>query len=141
MGDSSDMENTARQEAAPPHGAVPKILDYVDSSDMLRVNNLLRDHPDQVNAVSPAHHWTPLHVAVMRNDKRMVDILLRHGADVNAHNLEGRTPLHDAAGRGEASLVEVLLEHGADKSLLYKGKTALQRAEERGHEEVVELLK
>jgi ankyrin repeat protein len=141
MGDQSDMESTVRQQVASEHGAVPKILDYVDTCDMLRVNNLLRDEPDQVNAVSPAHHWTPLHVAVMRNDKRMVDILLRHGANVNAQNLEGRTPLHDAAGRGESALVELLLEHGADKSLLYKGKTALQRAQDRGHDEVVDLLK
>lgn len=139
MGDTNPMQN-AIEQAPPASEPVPKILDYVDACDMLKVNSLLRDEPDQVNVKSPANLWTPLHVAIMRDDHKMADILLRHGADVNAQNLNGRTPLHDAAGRGKARLVQLLLDHGADPSLLYKGKTARQRAEERGHTEVVELL-
>lgn len=139
MGDDDQMENTL-QQSSPRQDDIPKILDYVNESDMLKVNILLRGAPEQVNAVSPAHGWTPLHVAVMRDDHKMADILLRHGADVNAQNNRGRTALHDAAGRGQERLVKLLLENGADPSLQYKGKTAKQRAEDNGHAEVAALL-
>uniref|UniRef100_A0ABD2XRW0 Uncharacterized protein n=2 Tax=Trichogramma kaykai TaxID=54128 RepID=A0ABD2XRW0_9HYME len=37
---------------------------------------------------------TPLHLALRSNNKRLVELLLRQGADVNLANEEGSTPLH-----------------------------------------------
>ncbi|CAB0028309.1 unnamed protein product [Trichogramma brassicae] len=37
---------------------------------------------------------TPLHLALLRNTKKLVEWLLRRGADINLTNENGRTPLH-----------------------------------------------
>ena len=44
--------------------------------------------------------WTPLHEACNRGHYKIVRVLLKAGADVNAKGLEGDTPLHDAASNG-----------------------------------------
>ncbi|MFP3015540.1 MAG: ankyrin repeat domain-containing protein [Wolbachia sp.] len=40
-------------------------------------------------------------------------MLLKHNADVNAKNNEGKTALHYAANNNHQELVELLLAHGA----------------------------
>jgi ankyrin repeat protein len=50
--------------------------------------------------------------------------------------------LHSAAVRGQKEAVHLLLERGADSALQdTKGKTAMQKASENGHSEIVELLR
>lgn len=44
----------------------------------------------------------------------ITELLLRHGADVNARTRYGVTPLHWAALSGQADVAEVLIENGAD---------------------------
>lgn len=53
----------------------------------------------------------------------------------------GNTALHGAALRGDAELARWLLAQGADPHARDdEGKTALQRAEEAGHEAVAAVL-
>jgi len=54
----------------------------------------------------------PLHEAI--RDISMVQILLKHGADVNCRQDDLRTPLHLVAWYGELEVARVLLEHKAD---------------------------
>jgi ankyrin repeat protein len=86
---------------------------------------------------------TPLHSAVAREgteDLRTVEILLRHGAPVNAGAEGGGTPLHSAAANGNAAIVRVLVQHGADPTVTTDdGKTPLDLARENGHADVVEI--
>ena len=50
--------------------------------------------------------------------------------------------MHQASINGALEVVRLLLEHGADvKARKKKGKTALQVADEKGHNYVVELLR
>jgi ankyrin repeat protein len=54
----------------------------------------------------------------------------------------GRTPLHVASYDGALEVVRLLLEYGADVEVKNNdGQTALQYAAERGHDEVLELLR
>ena len=73
----------------------------------------------------------------------MADMLIRHGANVNARNdawAEG-TPLHIAAQSGNAEVARVLLQHGANANARdCDGHTPLYWARDYGCAEVAELL-
>jgi uncharacterized protein len=86
---------------------------------------------------------TPLHSAVASEgaeDVRTVEVLLAHGAPVNAAVEGGHIPLHSAAFNGNAAIVELLLQHGADADAAKDdGKTPLDLAREQGHADVLRI--
>lgn len=86
---------------------------------------------------------TPLHSAVASEgaeDARTVEVLLAHGAPVNAAVEGGHTPLHSAAFNGNAAIVGLLLEHGADPNAAKNdGKTPLDLAREQGHADLLRI--
>ena len=57
---------------------------------------------------------TPLHSAVYSGSLETVQLLIEHGADVNAKNQNGCTPLFFAVRAGHAPIIELLLDNGAD---------------------------
>ena len=70
----------------------------------------------------------------------MIDLLVQHGADVNA-NVGGGTALIVAAANGQLEGVKVLIEKGAKLNLAAKnGATPLIAAATNGHREIVSLL-
>jgi ankyrin repeat protein len=84
----------------------------------------------------------PLHSAAAARDTAIIQMLLDHGADVNARQAGGWTPLHAAAMFGDAPLAELLLSRGALADLANdQGKTALELAAEKGHSDVAEILR
>ncbi|CAM5391032.1 ankyrin repeat domain-containing protein [Streptomyces hirsutus] len=67
------------------------------------------------NARSFALRATPLHEAVTTHAPGdVVDVLVAHGADVDAADAEGATPLREAVRWGNRSVAEALLRAGAD---------------------------
>jgi hypothetical protein len=74
---------------------------------------------------------------------RMVEVLARHGADVNARDRDlGSTPLMKAIGDGDIERVRVLLAAGANVHVTSKsGLTALAFAEDIPRPEIVALLR
>jgi ankyrin repeat protein len=86
-------------------------------------------------AVAQRAHDSSSQVACLR-------ALLEAGADPNAQNEDGIAPLMNAAGFGCVDSVRELLRRGADPLIRdNKGKTARDDAFERGHKDVVDLLK
>ena len=56
------------------------------------------------------------------------DLLIQHGAHVDAEDLEGNTPLHNAAVEAHRDVAEQLIEHGADINAVNKaGETPCGR--------------
>ena len=83
-----------------------------------------------------------LHDAAWRSDRRVLDEILKEGADVNEqHTEDGYTPLMVVTQLRRQDLVEMLVRRGADTTLTGKdGKTAEIIAEEVGHEGIVEFF-
>jgi ankyrin repeat protein len=104
--------------------------------------------------VKIASQWgtTALHRAVNRDnhrgDKALIELLLRHGADVNAKagsistGWEGWTPLHVACRNGARDIVELLVARGGDITVKTdKGETPMAIAQSNGHGQVVQFLR
>lgn len=60
---------------------------------------------------------TPLHVATRRRRATAVDILLAHGADIDARTAGGKTAYAHAIRRGFDDIADVLVERGASTEL------------------------
>lgn len=99
------------------------------------------------NGANPNHQsWrrvTVLHDLVFKGELRSVQLLLDHGADINAIDEEYySTPLGYAAHWGHRDKAALLLERGADVNRAgAPWATPLAWATRRGHGEIVELLK
>ena len=69
------------------------------------------------NTKDPQSGSTLLAIAALMGHTEVVDLLLEHGADVNAKSRDGGTALHAAAFLGRAEIVKLLLDKGADTTL------------------------
>ena len=64
------------------------------------------------------------------------------GGDADDRSAHAGSALHKAVGRGHADVVRLLLEKGADRNLEDRqGRTPLDLAEEKGREEIAEMLR
>jgi len=52
--------------------------------------------------------WVPIHAAAQNGDRAMVELLLRHGADVTLANDAGKTPAAVAREKGHAKVAGML---------------------------------
>lgn len=77
---------------------------------------LLNVHGDQVSGGT--NGYTPLHLAIFSiNHKKIVQMLVAKGADVNAQAASGATPLYFAVLRDQKDDEQFLLDHGANPNL------------------------
>jgi ankyrin repeat protein len=72
------------------------------------------------------HGNTPLILAVLHDNLAALDLLLSHGADVNAkHVKEGFSALYIAAREGQEGVVNRLIEGGADVNIVHEVGTCM----------------
>ena len=72
---------------------------------------------------------TPLHLAALRGDKKMIRKLLEFGADINAKDYNGNMALHNAADWGKLEAVIELINKGSElDSKNCKGNSAYMLA-------------
>ena len=116
------------------------LLEAAKAGNLARVKELLSQGA-HVNC-SDGEFWaTPLHWASYEGHDKVVSLLLKKGARVNAINKDGRTPLILAAAFGRYNVVRILLRHRCNKSAKDdEGKSALEWAKERDYKKVVRLL-
>ena len=104
------------------------------------VGKLLSEHPEHISSWG-GFFGTPLHAASRRNHLKIVQLLLKNGAEVNAPNRSGWTPLHFASQRGHLEVGRLLFEHGADVNAKKDDlSTPLHLASANGHFELVQTL-
>lgn len=96
----------------------PILNNFIDCSDNLEIFKFLIPLGIDVNA-SDSDGYTTLHRIADSNCNlsRLVDIMVLHGADINAKNKFGETPLHIAVKRENAILVKSIYKSGADTTI------------------------
>ena len=102
--------------------------------------SLLKGGAD-VHAKDKRRGRTPLHWAARNNASETAEVLLDHGADVQATNKYGDTPLHSAVRKDASETAEVLLDHGVDVQATDKyGDTPLHLAARNNASETAEVF-
>lgn len=102
-----------------------------------KVLSLLQEGVD-ANATMPgSNDWHALSYAAFFDRTEIVNLLIAHGATINAIDGDGTTALSFAAGRGNLDVVKSLIEKGARRELITK---ALPSAFDRNEDEVYQAL-
>lgn len=94
----------------------------------------------KVNIEAGEGYGTALYAASLNGHEKVVDILIRSDADINAEVGLLGTALQAASSKGHEKVVQILLENGAEVNRRVMNETALQAAALEGYEKVVQLL-
>jgi uncharacterized protein len=110
------------------------------------VHLLLRHGADPMAVSRNPMEVMPLHSAMAGSDvaarRPVAELLLDHGAEIDARTHGGYTPLMEAAQNGDVATARLLLARGADPTLESdQGTSAESLASAGRHEDVVELLR
>lgn len=109
----------------------------IDRLDSAEVKLILKKNPELLNDKAGTG-IAPLHLAVHKDNKIFVNLLLETGADINIKdNSFEWTPLHWALSRNHCKIAELLIDRGADLNIKDNaGKIPLQIAVENGYTEI-----
>lgn len=94
-----------------------RILDAVKFGGLDRVRALLRENPECVNIRDDIGR-TPLHYPFhdTQHGEEIIELLLAHGADINARDNAGSAPIDQMLRNGRQDLAEVLRRHGGESA-------------------------
>uniref|UniRef100_A0AAY4BWC7 ZU5 domain-containing protein n=1 Tax=Denticeps clupeoides TaxID=299321 RepID=A0AAY4BWC7_9TELE len=96
--------------------------------------------------VDKKNGFTPLHIACKKNRVKVMELLLKHGASIQAvtevrETVRVSRPCHVAAFMGHENIVKQLTHHGASPNTTnVRGETALHMAARAGQADVVRFL-
>ncbi|GMU23488.1 MAG: hypothetical protein AMXMBFR13_35660 [Phycisphaerae bacterium] len=94
-------------------------LDRCGNYGYAQMAELLIKAGANVNAVNAQRkEGTPLHTAASEGQNNVIEVLIKHGADLNANAFGGFTPLTVAVLTGHADSAQLLAKHGAELDLL-----------------------
>ena len=141
------------EEANTGNDALDKsLLEAVQAGNTLLVKEMLEKGADvnaHVNTTEAKFGYTALHQAVLSEstDMEIITLLLENGAHPDPKSRYSETPLAHAVFANKSDVVAILLKYGADVNAerfvpeTMKYYTALSLAKEKGHEDLVQLLK
>ena len=127
------------------------VINVADFGDILRsgfgkdppegtTDNILKEYDFQFKEIPET---TLLHIASEQiNEPKIMDLLVKSGANVNAQDAEGFTPLHMAAIHGNLKIVKKLVDLEANVNIVTTdGKNAAELAHLNEELEIEEYLK
>ena len=101
-------------------GPLPAIFSLVAAHDVDGVRAAVSSSHSIVKSVD-LNGSTPLDIALVEGDQKLIDVFLDAGADVNARNNAGVTPLFFAVAsknrQTQLDALTKLLDHGADPNI------------------------
>ena len=120
----------------------PLVICLLNNQDAESVELLCKLGADVNYTADKIHGYSPLHFASEQNDGKIIEILIKYGAALNAQTFTGCTPLHLAAMNGNLEAARWLCLNGASVNIpeFYNGYTPLHYALVRGHKKVAQLL-
>lgn len=120
-----------------------ELFGFSDSDDDSLISNLLSSGYS-LNTKN-GKGWTPLMIACYNGHKKVVESLLKHGADPNVANMNGTVPIMYTKERfeidGDPTIINLLLKYKAE---LYRhdyfGKNVFDYAKQNGQKRFLEYL-
>ncbi len=114
-------------------GADPDVQDLEGKTPLTRLTS-----PSTGRFYLAGRWWNP----TPTDRKETAVLLLEAGCDPSVKDVYGREAIHYAASNGYLGAVEVIVDRGGNFDVLDEnGSTPLERAQERGHVDVVRFLK
>jgi len=141
---SSSSQTVSNDASAEASESSITLLDAARNGNCRVVTTLLKI-ASQKELVDNAKR-TALHLAIINNQKAVVEILLREGVDIEARDAQDLRPLHYAAMNGNIEIMQALLTRGAIKDVwsqstwFTNGWTPLYCAVYYGNTDAVEVL-
>jgi ankyrin repeat protein len=115
-----DRGNTNMMTLLLQHGAKETAISFsaplrraAIMNQLAEAEALVKQSPTMVQSHDDLRR-TPLHLASAQAGLPLVELLLKHGADVNATDFADHTPLHGAAFAGNEDIIKALLAMKAD---------------------------
>jgi hypothetical protein len=118
------------------------LSDAINRKDVKKAESLLKAgvNPNIINKASHSLK-TPLHLAAQIGSKEIVQLLIDHGANIDASEGGFTTPLHYAVSGGYTDIVQLLLERGTDiRAVGQGGRSPLHSAAQHGNTPILKLL-
>jgi ankyrin repeat protein len=106
--------NSPNIHSAAANGDIEKIQDFIDKG--ISVNSL------------SGGDWTPLHDAVVRNQKKAAAFLINKGANVYAKDANGKTPLDIAKERNFKDLIEIFKQSSVSTETQYSDSSTTRQS-------------
>ena len=92
------------------HNSSQNLFAAVEYNDLEKVEQILKNDSSQINELND-EGISPLHISVIKSNLKMIDLLLRYGADSNIMSeKEKQTPLHFAYLNQNSMTEEILQE-------------------------------
>jgi ankyrin repeat protein len=118
-----------------------KFIEALEKGDLDTVDVMLSAGEARVTLPVTSSGDQPIHLAAGKGNPDLIELLVRHGADINALEVDKETPLMVAARWGMENSVRKLVELGALLDLRDKGGyTAIFRAAMDNRAGVIDIL-